>query len=104
MTDLVVAMTTVDSREQADSIASLLVEQRLAACVQVTPIQSTYRWQGEVERADELLLLIKTTEARADAVIDAVTANHTYDMPEVVVLPASGGSAAYVAWVRESTT
>jgi periplasmic divalent cation tolerance protein len=79
-----------------------LVESRLVACGQLLgPIASTYRWQGEVERAEEHLALLKARADRAEAVVDAVAALHGYEMPEIVVLPVVAGLPAYLAWVRE---
>jgi periplasmic divalent cation tolerance protein len=103
MTDVVMVMTTIDNAEHADRLARLLVEHRLAACVQVlAPMRSTYRWHGEVEQADEHLLLIKTTEARLAALSDAILEHHAYELPEITVAELRGGSNLYLAWVRQS--
>ena len=97
-------MTTTDAREHADRLARSLVEGRLAACVQVLgPIASTYRWQGQVETAQEWLCLIKTTGSRFDALAAHVDAHHTYDTPELTAVPISDGSARYLAWVSGET-
>jgi periplasmic divalent cation tolerance protein len=97
-------MTTTDAREHADRLARSLVEERLAACVQVVgPITSTYRWQGEVETAEEWLCLIKTTGSRFSALAAHVDANHTYDTPELTAVPISDGSPAYLAWLSGAT-
>lgn len=95
----VVAMTTVDGEEAADRIARAVVESRLAACVQAVPIRSTYRWEGRVERADEVLLLCKTTAAAVPALEAAIAARHPYRLPEFVVVPVTAGGAAYLEWV-----
>jgi periplasmic divalent cation tolerance protein len=98
------AMTTTDSRPDAERLARDLVERRLAACVQVLgPISSTYRWQGAVETAEEWLCLIKTTGARFDALAAHLDANHGYEIPELTALPVDQGSPAYLAWVSSAT-
>jgi periplasmic divalent cation tolerance protein len=105
VSDYVQVMTTTDRREHADALADELVRGRLAACVQVLgPIQSTYRWQGDVERADEWLLVAKTTGDRLDAVVGAIGAHHHYDVPEITATPIVGGSRAYLDWIRASVT
>jgi periplasmic divalent cation tolerance protein len=103
MTDVVMMMTASDSAEHADGLARLLVDARLAACVQVlAPMRSTYRWHGEVEQADEHLLLIKTTQARVAEVSDVVLEHSTYELPEITIAELRGGSDLYLAWVRQS--
>lgn len=89
--------------DEARTIADALVERRLAACVQQVPIRSTYRWAGAIERDDELLLLVKTTADRADAVTAAVVEMHSYDVPAVTVVDVVDGSADYLDWVRAET-
>jgi periplasmic divalent cation tolerance protein len=97
-------MTTTDAREDAERLARGLVEQRLAACVQVLgPISSTYRWEGAVETAEEWLCLVKTTGARFEALAAHVEANHGYETPELTAVPVSHGSPAYLAWVSSAT-
>jgi periplasmic divalent cation tolerance protein len=95
-------MTTAPAAE-AERLAAMLVERRLAACVQALPVASTYRWQGVVERADEVLLLVKTAPDRADAAADAITAAHSYEVPEILRFDGSGGLPAYLAWVAAET-
>jgi periplasmic divalent cation tolerance protein len=103
MCDVRLIVTTVDSAAAARTLATGLVEDRLAACVNVIPgVQSFYRWQGTVESAAEWLLLIKTTAARGEDCLKALAERHPYDVPEGLVLAASGGLAAYLAWVGES--
>ncbi len=105
MTAELVVFVTVPSREDGERIAEALVGEALAACVNIVgPIRSVYRWQGEVCRDDEHLLLIKTTRERYPALESRVNALHTYDVPEVVALPIEMGSAAYLQWVRNSVT
>lgn len=102
MAECVVITTSLTTREDAHRIAGALIEERLAACVQVAPIESHYRWEGELEQASELLLTIKTTAARAPAAQARIAALHSYAVPELLVTPVIGGSEAYLAWIAES--
>lgn len=104
MVDLVQIMTTIESAAAAENIADHLVEQRLAACVQVIgPVASTYRWQGTVEKTEEFMCLIKTRRDLVGAVEKSIRSLHSYDNPEVVVMPIQGGSADYLAWIEAET-
>jgi periplasmic divalent cation tolerance protein len=88
----------------AERLAHALVEARLAACVQVLPgMTSVYRWAGAVERAGEVLLLAKTWDDRVEAVVATLRARHPYEVPEIMAVPAAGGLAAYLDWVRAET-
>ncbi|MDP9269177.1 MAG: divalent-cation tolerance protein CutA [Acidobacteriota bacterium] len=103
MTDKRIILSTAGSREEADRLASALLERRLAACVNVVgPVASTYRWQGKVEHADEFLLLIKSTDARFAAVAAAIKELHSYELPECVELEVTAGSDAYLEWIAEN--
>ena len=98
-------LTLVTCRDaaQAKRIATALVRERLAACVNVLPgALSIYRWEGKVERAREVLLLIKSTTARSKRLAARVKALHSYETPEVITLRIASGDAAYLRWVRES--
>lgn len=100
MTDPLVVLVTAGSADDASRLANALVEERLAACVNVVPgVQSVYRWQGAVEHAAEWLLVIKTARARLADVVARVKALHTYTVPEVLALPVYGGSEAYLSWL-----
>jgi periplasmic divalent cation tolerance protein len=93
-------LTTCGNAEEAQRLADELVETKLAACVNsVSSIASTYRWQGRVERAQESLLLIKTTEAQVAAVERMIRARSSYELPEVLALPIESGSADYLKWL-----
>jgi periplasmic divalent cation tolerance protein len=94
---------TCGSTEEADSIAEALIAGRLAACVQQFPMRSTFRWEGEVQHDDEILLLVKTTAARFDAVRDAVLERHSYDVPAITAVPIVAGSDDYLAWIVDET-
>ncbi len=103
MTDHLQVLTTIDSEEAAERIAAALVERRLAACVQVVgPISSTYRWQGEVERAREWTCVAKTAAERYPEVEAAIRELHPYEEPEIVATPIVAGSAGYLSWISES--
>ena len=100
MADPLQILTTAGSEAEAQRIADTLVERRLAACVQVVgPVASTYRWQGEIERAQEWQCLAKTTAPRYAAVEAAIRELHSYDEPEIVATPILRGSPGYLAWI-----
>ncbi len=90
--------------DKADAIAQGLVEDRVAACVNVVPtLRSVYRWKNGVQKNEETLLIVKTTRDRFDALKRAVLARHPYELPEVIALPVDRGHAPYIDWVVEST-
>ena len=98
-------LTTGGSREEAQRIAQALVERRLAACVNVVgPIESVYRWQDQVETAQEWLLLIKTTASAVSQVSGLISELHSYELPECLELPIESGSAAYLQWIADSVS
>ena len=100
-----IVLTTASSREEAKRIAKALVEERLAACVNVVHgVESIYRWQGEVEEAAEVLLLIKTNVEKIEALETAVRRLHSYEVPEFLIFEVNGGSAAYLKWLDDSLT
>ena len=105
MSERVIALSTVGSGEDAERIARALVERRLAACVNVIPgVASFYRWQGEVCRDEERLLVIKTRVERLEALREALVALHPYELPELVALPIEAGHATYLAWLDDSVS
>ena len=98
--DAVVVFITTPNREEASELAQMLVEARLAACVQILPrIDSIYRWQGRVERQEEVLLLAKTLRSKFADLEREVRARHSYETPEIVAVPVVDGSAQYLAWL-----
>lgn len=100
---IVVILTTAGSADEATRIARALVERGLAACVNVLPpIRSIYRWEGAVQEESEHLLLTKTTRARFEAVATCIRELHSYDVPEVVALPAAEVERSYAAWLRDA--
>lgn len=100
-----IVLTTASSHDEAKRIAKALVEGRLAACVNlVGAVESIYRWQGAVEEAAEVLLLIKTNVEKLEALETAVRRLHSYDVPEFLIFEVNGGSAAYLKWLGDSLT
>ncbi|HEV2373323.1 MAG TPA: divalent-cation tolerance protein CutA [Streptosporangiaceae bacterium] len=96
--------TSTDSRAEAMELARRVVEARLAACAQVAgPVQSTYWWEGSVERAEEWLLLLKLPAEGFQALADFISREHSYDEPEIVAVPIVAGSASYLSWIAEET-
>ena len=100
---VVLVLTTIGADADAAALARTLVDERLAACVNVLPaMTSVYRWKGQVESDREQQIVIKTDAGRLAALEARLRALHPYELPEFLVLPAGGGSAAYLAWIRES--
>ena len=105
MNDALLLLTNLPDEASASLLAAHLVEHRLAACVnQLAPCHSTYRWQGQVETATEIPLLIKTTRERYAAVEAAMLEMHPYDVPELIAVTIEAGLPAYLAWVQEETS
>lgn len=103
MTDKRIVLCTTGSEEEARKIAHHLVENQLAACVNIVArVQSIYRWQGKVESGTEWLLLIKTTADKFDDVRDAIRGLHSYDLPECIAIAIEDGSTEYLEWIGES--
>ncbi len=93
---------TCPDRESAGQLATALVEQHLAACVNILPgIHSVYRWQGEMESANELLLLIKTHSGVYRALERLIVQLHPYELPEIIAVPVENGLPAYLDWISE---
>lgn len=101
--DVVVAFSTAGSAEEAEHIAHTLVGERLAACVNLLPATSIYRWRGVVERAPEVLLVIKTRQSRLASLSARLRAVHSYEVPELIAVPIAAGSSSYLAWLLEET-
>ena len=103
VTEVVLVLTTVPSND-GERIARTLVDERLAACVNILPAMlSVYRWQGAVEQAEERQLVAKTAIDRVETLTKRLIALHPYDLPEILVLPATGGSDRYLTWVNAET-
>ncbi|MGY0505626.1 divalent-cation tolerance protein CutA [Luteimonas sp. e5] len=104
MDDVLVCLNTCPGRDSAERIADALVEERLAACVNIVPgLRSTYRWQGRIERDEECLLIIKTRSACLAALRTRLVALHPYELPELIAVKAADGLPAYLDWVRNET-
>jgi periplasmic divalent cation tolerance protein len=102
--ETLLVFTNLPDADTARALAARLIEQRLAACVNMlAPCRSVYRWQGQVEEAQEVPLLIKTTTARYAALEAAIRAAHPYELPEIVAVPLAQGLPAYLAWVAAET-
>lgn len=97
-------LTNLPDRASAERLAQMLVERRLAACVNIlAPCRSVYRWNGEVQNDEEYPVMIKTTPARYAALEHAVRGAHPYELPEIVAVPIGPGLPAYLDWVAEET-
>lgn len=104
MSDYLIVLTTLGADTDAEMLARTLVDERLAACVNVLPeMTSVYRWEGAVDVARERQLLIKTAAGRLEALRARLLHLHPYDVPEFLVLAVAGGSEPYLRWLREST-
>ncbi|NND64444.1 MAG: divalent-cation tolerance protein CutA [Gammaproteobacteria bacterium] len=97
--DISVLLTTVANQTDAEQMSAMLIEQQLAACVQTIDVDSRFRWQGEVQKEHEVLLLIKTATNGVDMVTEAIREQHSYDVPEIIALPVAGGLSDYIKWV-----
>lgn len=98
-----VVYTTTGTMDEAKNIARALVEERLAACVNLHPIHSVYRWQGEVEESEEIALSIKTTSDKIEQIKRRVKELHSYEVPALIAYPIERGLQEYLEWIREST-
>jgi periplasmic divalent cation tolerance protein len=97
-------MVTASSRQEADRLAGSAVERRLAACGQVAgPVRSTYRWEGQMQQAEEWLCILKTTRARYPELEKLLRAAHSYDNPEIIAIAVMAGSDDYLTWLRAET-
>lgn len=103
-TQLLLVLCTVPDQKTALSIAEQLVDQQVAACVNITsPVTSVYRWEGNLESNDELLLLVKTTQARYQALETLLRSLHPYELPEIIAVPVEQGLNEYLKWVEQCT-
>lgn len=101
----VVAFTTCETEEQAGRIARALVEKHLVACVNIAgPVRSIYRWKGAIEEANEYLLIVKTEAALMPQLQAALERLHSYEVPELIAMPVTAGSARYLDWISESVS
>lgn len=104
MDKVILAYTTAPDMDVARKIAQTLVDEKLAACVSMLPgLQSIYRWQGKVEEAAEVYLIIKTKQDCYLALSDRLQSLHPYDLPELLAVPITAGLPGYLQWVKEET-
>jgi periplasmic divalent cation tolerance protein len=102
--DSLLVVTNLPDRESAETLAALLIERRLAACVNIlAPCRSVYRWKGEIQHDDEHPLLIKTTQERYAELEASIRANHPYELPEIIAVSLTHGLPAYLQWVESET-
>ncbi|KAG7573519.1 Divalent ion tolerance protein CutA [Arabidopsis suecica] len=100
----IVVYVTVPNREAGKKLANSIVQEKLAACVNIVPgIESVYEWEGKVQSDSEELLIIKTRQSLLESLTEHVNANHEYDVPEVIAMPITGGSDKYLEWLKNST-
>lgn len=105
MQSVLFVFITCPDHASAEKIAEVLVERRLAACVNLIPgLTSVYRWDGKIEKDQEILLMAKTTQLTFAALEDCVTSLHPADLPEIIGLPVQAGLAGYLQWVANETT
>jgi periplasmic divalent cation tolerance protein len=103
MTDKILVLTTAGSKEEARKLGRMLVERLLAACVNIVPqITSVYRWEGEIEEAEEWLLIVKTTRDTFERVREAIVEMHSYEVPECICISVDDGSVEYLSWIEQS--
>jgi periplasmic divalent cation tolerance protein len=103
--ETILVLTNVPDNAVAKTLAEAMVEQRLAACVNILPVvQSVYRWQGVIEQASEITLMIKTTRARYAELEQLIQHLHPYDVPEVIAIPVSAGLPSYLQWIESETS
>jgi periplasmic divalent cation tolerance protein len=103
--EALLVLITAASREEADDIARSLVEDRLAACVNIVPqVRSLFWWENKLSEEEEVLLIVKTRRPKFSALVIRVKALHSYSVPEIIALPIVEGSASYIQWIDESTS
>ncbi|NJR50185.1 MAG: divalent-cation tolerance protein CutA [Leptolyngbyaceae cyanobacterium CSU_1_3] len=100
-TECCVVLVTTTSRQEAETIAQVLVQEKLAACATLLPVESVYRWQGAVHQGQEWQLLIKTERSRFLELAAKIQAIHSYEVPEIIALPILAGSQSYLQWISE---
>ncbi len=103
-TKTLVLFSTIDGDDNARQLAEQLVQENLAACVNIIPnLLSVYKWKGQVEAASEFLLVLKTTEERVDALIERLVQLHPYELPEAIAFTVQHGHGPYLDWIAEGT-
>lgn len=100
--EFAIVQTTTDTAQEADQLASGAIEQQIAGCVQISHITSYYRWHGQAQHDPEFLLTFKTTAAAVETVKDYLATHHSYEEPEIIVIPIVDGSQGYLQWISGS--
>ena len=98
----IIIRTTTDDKEEAQDLALLLVKNKLSACVQIYPIESVYTWENKIEKENEFMLEIKTTSDNFEKIRNFILKNHSYEVPEIIVIPILYGSGEYLDWIQQS--
>ena len=102
-TKLQLVLCTVPDRDSAEHIAEVLVEEQLAACINIIPgIASVYRWKGAIEKDEELLLLIKTSQGSYQSLEQRIRTLHPYELPEIIAVPIQTGQTDYIQWIESN--
>jgi len=101
--DYCIVSTTTDTKENADTISKRLLEKKLIACAQRTTTQSAYRWQGKIIESDEILLQMKTKKSLFEYIKKEVKPLHTYDVPEIIMIPLLDANEFYLQWIEAET-
>ena len=101
--DYIVVLITASSAEEAQKISQELIARKLAACINSAPVDSVFRWKGKTERAEEILLIVKSRMALFEQMETVVRRNHSYAVPEIIALPIVAGSSDYLKWIKETT-
>lgn len=103
--DVVSVYATFGSEAEAERIGTAAIEERLAACINILgPCRSIYRWQGAVERSDEIAAIFKTSAARSSALVERIAALHSYDVPAIAIWPIGGSTVAYRSWILDQVS
>ncbi len=102
--DFIIIMTTCPNHEEAKRLSSALIETKLAACIQSSQIESTYRWQGVIETEKEVRLLLKTRAELFDEIVLVIQSESSYENPEIISIPILCGSYEYLDWIVKETT
>lgn len=103
MSQFQLIITTCEDHNEAEALANLLLERKLAACVQLEKIESLYHWQGNLQRAGEVRLMIKSRTELYPELAQTILDNHSYEVPEIVAVPIEQGHTEYLAWVERNT-
>ena len=103
MNDPIIILTTVSSKKEAELIGSKLIDKELAACVNIIPnIKSIYYWEGKINKDSEYLLIIKTVKRAEEDIFENIRKLHSYDTPEMITIPITGGEKSYLNWLSKS--